>query len=64
MTKNATYCDKHVSSQKCIFFVVYIDLYVVATHSDGCQGAYSYWVYPLRDDSAGYFQPVWMAVML
>ena len=22
MTKNATYCDKHVSSQKCIFFVV------------------------------------------
>ena len=22
MTKNATYCDKHVSSRKCIFFVV------------------------------------------
>ena len=22
MTKNATYCDKHVSSWKCIFFVV------------------------------------------
>ena len=22
MTKNMTYCDKHVSSQKCIFFVV------------------------------------------
>ena len=24
MTKNATYCDKHVSSQKCIFFVVLV----------------------------------------
>ena len=22
MTENATYCDKHVSSRKCIFFVV------------------------------------------
>ena len=22
MTKNATYCDQHVSSRKCIFFVV------------------------------------------
>ena len=22
MTENVTYCDKHVSSQKCIFFVV------------------------------------------
>ena len=26
MTKNATYCDKHVSSRKCIFFVVTSDL--------------------------------------
>ena len=23
MTENVTYCDKHVSSWKCIFFVVY-----------------------------------------
>ena len=25
MTKNVTYCDKHVSSRKCIFFVVCYD---------------------------------------
>ena len=25
MTKNATYCDKHVSSRKCIFFVVMVN---------------------------------------
>ena len=26
MTKNATYCDKHVSSRKCIFFVVLVPM--------------------------------------
>ena len=25
MTKNVTYCDKHVSSRKCIFFVVGVE---------------------------------------
>ena len=24
MTENVTYCDKHVSSRKCIFFVVFL----------------------------------------
>ena len=28
MTKNATYCDKHVSSRKCIFFVVISEIIV------------------------------------
>ncbi|XBI83407.1 hypothetical protein VPH35_091920 [Triticum aestivum] len=37
--------------------------YVVATHSDGGQGAFGYCVYPMGDGSSGYFQPVWMAVM-
>ncbi|XP_044365717.1 uncharacterized protein [Triticum aestivum] len=40
-----------------------IDLFVVATHSDGGQGAFGYWIYPLGDGSSGYLQPVWMAVM-
>ena len=26
MTENMTYCDKHLSSRKCIFFVVHADL--------------------------------------
>ena len=26
MTENVTYCDKHVSSRKCIFFVVHTTL--------------------------------------
>ncbi|XBI63841.1 hypothetical protein VPH35_044167 [Triticum aestivum] len=40
-----------------------VDPYVVATHSDGGQGAFGYCVYPMGDGSSGYFQPVWMAVM-
>ncbi|XP_044441416.1 disease resistance protein Pik-2 [Triticum aestivum] len=40
-----------------------VDPYVVATHSDGGQGAFGYWIYPLGDGSTGYLQPVWMAVM-
>ncbi|XP_073357471.1 uncharacterized protein [Aegilops tauschii subsp. strangulata] len=39
------------------------DPYVVATHSDGGQGAFGYWIYPMGDGSTGYFQLVWMAVM-
>ena len=39
------------------------DPYVVVTHSDGGQGAFGYWICPVGDDSAGYLQPVWMAVM-
>jgi hypothetical protein len=46
-----------------IHFLQVIFRYVVATHSDGCQGAYGYWVYPVGDGSTGYLQPVWMAVM-
>ena len=41
----------------------YVDPYVVATHSDGGQGAFGYWIYPMGDGSTGYFQPVWMAVI-
>ncbi|XP_037489690.1 heat shock 70 kDa protein 18-like [Triticum dicoccoides] len=40
-----------------------IDPFVVITHSDGGQGAFGYWVYPLGDGCSGYLQPVWMAVM-
>ena len=40
-----------------------VDPFVVATHSDGGQGAFGYWIYPLGDGSSGYLQPVWMAVM-
>ncbi|XP_044437383.1 mucin-1-like [Triticum aestivum] len=39
------------------------DPFMVATHSDGGQGAFGYWIYPLGDGSSGYLQPVWMAVM-
>ena len=39
------------------------DPYVVLTHSDGGQGALGYWICPVEDGSAGYLQPVWMAVM-
>ena len=39
-----------------------IDPYMVITHSCGNQGAFGYWVYPMGDGSAGYLQPVWMAV--
>ena len=28
-----------------------VDPYVVATHSDGGQGAFGYWIYPLEDGS-------------
>ena len=28
MTKNATYCDKHVSSWKCIFFIVWRNVFL------------------------------------
>ena len=35
MTKNATYCDKHVSSWKCIFFVVRINTTITVSHSKG-----------------------------
>ena len=50
------------------FFAGYLpshcaDPYVVATHSDGGQGAFGYWIYPMGDGSSGYIQPVWMAVM-
>ena len=41
----------------------YTHPYVVATHSDGGQGVFGYWIYPLGDGSTGYIQPVWMAVM-
>ncbi|EMS52901.1 Syntaxin-related protein KNOLLE [Triticum urartu] len=34
-----------------------IDPFVVATHSDGGQGAFDYWIYPLGDGSSGYLQP-------
>ncbi|XP_037411920.1 uncharacterized protein LOC119275214 [Triticum dicoccoides] len=37
--------------------------FLVATHSDGGQGAFGYWCYPMGDGSTGYLQPVWMAVM-
>nr|XP_040242573.2 uncharacterized protein LOC120962756 [Aegilops tauschii subsp. strangulata] len=40
-----------------------VDPYVVPTHSDGGQGAFGYWICPVGDGSAGYIQPVWMAVM-
>ena len=39
------------------------DPYVVVTHSDGGQGAFGYWIYPLGDGSSGYLQPVWLAVI-
>ena len=39
------------------------DPFVVATHPDGGQGAFGYWVFPLGDGSSGYLQPVWMTVM-
>ena len=39
------------------------DPYVVVPHSDGGQGAFGYWIYPLGDGSSGYLQPVWLAVM-
>ncbi|XBI47913.1 hypothetical protein VPH35_111760 [Triticum aestivum] len=39
------------------------DPFMVATHSDGGQGAFGYWIYPLGDGRSGYLQPVWMAVM-
>ncbi|XP_037460341.1 uncharacterized protein LOC119331275 [Triticum dicoccoides] len=39
------------------------DPFMVATHPDGGQGAFGYWVFPLGDGSSGYIQPVWMAVM-
>ncbi|KAM3298188.1 hypothetical protein ACQJBY_039909 [Aegilops geniculata] len=39
------------------------DPYVVLTHSDGGQGAFGYWICPVGDGSAGYLQPVWLAVM-
>ena len=50
------------------FFVGHIpnygtDPFVVATHPDGGQGAFGYWIFPLGDGSSGYLQPVWMAVM-
>jgi hypothetical protein len=50
------------------FFAGYIphygsDPFVVATHSDGGQGAFGYWIFPLGDGSSGYLQPVWMAIM-
>ncbi|XP_044431994.1 uncharacterized protein [Triticum aestivum] len=37
--------------------------FLVATHSDGGQGAFGYWCYPMGDGSSGYLKPVWMAVM-
>ncbi|KAM3195265.1 hypothetical protein ACQJBY_071394 [Aegilops geniculata] len=37
--------------------------FMVATHSDGGQGAFGYWIFPLGDGSSGYLQPVWMVVM-
>jgi len=40
-----------------------VDPYVVAAHSDGGQGAFGYWIYPMGDGNSGYIQPVWMAVM-
>ncbi|KAM3261919.1 hypothetical protein ACQJBY_052549 [Aegilops geniculata] len=40
-----------------------VDPYVVLTHSDGGQGAFGYWICLVGDGSAGYLQPVWMAVM-
>ena len=39
------------------------DPFMVATHSDGGQGAFGYWIYPLGDGSSGYLQPVWMTVI-
>nr|XP_045084770.1 uncharacterized protein LOC120965101 [Aegilops tauschii subsp. strangulata] len=39
------------------------DPYVVATHSDGGQGAFGYWICLMGDGSSGYLQPVWMTVM-
>ncbi|XP_044347612.1 protein FAR1-RELATED SEQUENCE 5 [Triticum aestivum] len=39
------------------------DPYVVLTHSDGGQGAFGYWISLVGDGSAGYLQPVWMAVI-
>ncbi|KAM3196340.1 hypothetical protein ACQJBY_072173 [Aegilops geniculata] len=40
-----------------------VDPFMVITHSDGGQGAFGYWVYPVGDGCSGYLQPVWMAVM-
>ncbi|XP_044343619.1 uncharacterized protein [Triticum aestivum] len=37
--------------------------FLVATHSDGGQGAFGYCCYPMGDGSSGYIQPVWMAVV-
>ena len=37
MTKNATYCDKHVSSRKCIFFVVRISINMIQSYSCSTQ---------------------------
>ncbi|XP_073359436.1 uncharacterized protein [Aegilops tauschii subsp. strangulata] len=39
------------------------DPFMVATHSDGGQGAFGYWIYTLGDGSSGYLQPVWITVM-
>ena len=35
-----------------------MDPYVVLTHSYGLQGAFGYWVQPVRDGSTGYIQLV------
>ena len=57
-----------LTEQQILFFAGYLPShcvhpYVVATYSDGGQGAFGYWIYPLGDGSTGYIQPVWMAVM-
>ncbi|XP_044960082.1 1-aminocyclopropane-1-carboxylate oxidase homolog 1-like isoform X2 [Hordeum vulgare subsp. vulgare] len=37
-----------------------LDLHVVLTHSCESQGVFGYWVCPLKDDSSGYLELVWM----
>ena len=43
MTENVTYCDKHVSSRKCLFFVVVYE----GVHGMGAKVPFSthFWVF-------------------